>query len=228
MDKVYIITGGNKGLGEAFVDYVLEQPNTIVISVSRKMNSKQTDYLNTGRFVFINQDLSAKIDYTAFKKLDYVINNQLEITFISNAGTINPLNEVSRLDDQDIIEAVNINVISPVLIVKYLLQHFKANKINFINITSGAANKSIPNWSVYSSSKAFTNRFFEILSEENKDNKNFNFKSIDPGLIDTEMQLTIRSSDFPLQHVFNEAKQSGALATPAEAVKRIFKAFQTK
>jgi benzil reductase ((S)-benzoin forming) len=223
MGKVYIITGANRGLGEAFVNLILEGMDTFVVSVSRKINNKQIEYLNAGRLLFIEQDLSQEIDYIALGKLTEVISQTSEIVFINNAGIINPLNEVSKLNDDEIANAINVNIFSPVLIIKYLLQHFKKNKIGFINITSGAATKSIANWSVYSSSKAFINRFFDVLKEENKDNENFSFKSIDPGIIDTEMQEKIRSSEFPLRHVFQKAKQNGTLFTPMEAAIRIFK-----
>jgi benzil reductase ((S)-benzoin forming) len=221
MNKIYIITGASKGLGEAFVDQILKEKNTFVVSVSRRINSKQIDYVKAGRFLLIEQDLSKPIDYSGFKKLKKVISTNSKIIFINNAATINPLGEVCNLNDGEIRDALNINILSPVLIIKYLLQYFARNEMSFINITSGAANKAISSWSVYSSSKAFINRFFEILKEENKDNNNCVFKSIDPGMIDTEMQSKIRSTEFPLRHIFDEAKQNGTLLTPAEAAKRV-------
>lgn len=228
MDCVYIITGANKGLGEAFVNLALQEMDSMVVSVSRKISDKQRTYLNAGRLLFIEQDLSLEIDYAGLHKLTEVISNTSQIVFINNAGTIEPLNEVANLNDNDISIAINVNLLSPVLLIKYLLQHFKTNKINFINITSGAANKSIPHWSIYSSSKAFINRFFEVLKEENKERKNLSFKSIDPGMIDTDMQEKIRSSEFSLRHIFEEAKQNGALFTPKDAAIRVFKELKTE
>jgi len=226
MDKVYIITGAGKGLGEAFVDQILKEKNTFVVSISRGCNSKQIDYTHAGRFLLIKQDLSQKMDYSGFKVLTEVIGITSKIVFINNAATIEPLDEVSNIDDKQFEDALKINVLAPVLIIKHLLRHFATNEISFINITSGAANRAIANWSIYSSSKAFMNRFFEVLKEENKGNNNYIFQSIDPGMIDTEMQEKIRSTDFPLQHIFAEAKQNGSLLTPAQAAKQVLNELQ--
>lgn len=221
--KVYIITGANKGLGEAFIDSILPQEGITVVSISRNITEKQSKYLDNGKLIFIEQDLSRTIDYSRLEILASIINNNVKVIFINNAGTIEPLEKVADLSDHDIVNALQVNVVSPIFIIKYLLQQFKNVNIQFVNITSGAANRSISNWSIYSSSKAFINRFFEILIEEHKNNKNFSFKSIDPGLIDTAMQAKIRSADFPLKYVFEDAQHKGELNSPLVVAERILK-----
>lgn len=219
-DNVFIITGANRGLGKALSDALLNKKNSIIVSISRNITSDQLDQSHKNRFYYINQDLSKDIDYAKLKTLNEIISISNNVFYINNASTIKPIEIISKLDDNEIEEALKVNVSSPIILIKYLLANFSENRISFINITSGAANKSISHWSMYSASKAFINRFFEILKEENINNK-YNFISIDPGIIDTEMQLAIRSSEFPMQHIFKEAKDQNKLLSPAEVAERI-------
>lgn len=220
-DNVFIVTGANRGLGKALSDALLNKKDSIIVSISRNVTSDQLDLRNKNRFYFVNQDLSKDIDYAKLNTLIEIISKSNNIFFINNASTIKPIKFISKLADNEIEEALKVNVYSPIILIKYLLANFPENRISFVNITSGAANKSISNWSMYSASKAFINRFFEILKEENINNRKYNFISIDPGIIDTEMQLEIRSSEFPMQHIFKEAKDQNKLLSPAEAAERI-------
>ena len=97
-----------------------------------------------------------------------------------------------------------------------------------MNISSGAAVKGYPGWGAYCSSKAAVDRLTECaLAEEsqqdNDDDDDNNSKlcfraySIAPGVIDTDMQATIRKtnkSDFPMVDKFLEIKANDSFNTP--------------
>src|SRR5690625_5748465 len=73
-----------------------------------------------------------------------------------------------------------------------------AKELSFygVNITSGAANRPIYGWSAYCSTKALINRYTETVALEQHtlktENKVFAFS---PGVMDTNMQAEIRSTD---------------------------------
>jgi benzil reductase ((S)-benzoin forming) len=44
MKKVFIITGANRGLGEALVDLLIEGEDNFIISISRRLSEAQRNY----------------------------------------------------------------------------------------------------------------------------------------------------------------------------------------
>jgi benzil reductase ((S)-benzoin forming) len=111
-----------------------------------------------------------------------------------------------------------VNVKATVQITKYILRNFKENKLSFVNISSGAANRAINNWSLYCSTKAFVKMFFNVAEKEYEQHSFFN---IDPGLIDTGMQKNIRDSDSPDVSDFQRLKKEGKLQSARDVAKEI-------
>lgn len=228
MKEIAIITGANRGLGEELSNLFLERKEALVISISRKVTPIQETYLKSNKFIFIQQDLSTSLNYNTLNKLFTVINSEAKILFFNNAATILPVKEFKHFTDKEINNSLSINISCPVLLIKFILSNFRDNTIDFVNISSGAANKSISHWSLYSSAKAFFNHLFSILKEEHKDNPKLRFHTLEPGLIDTEMQAQIRSTEFPQQVFFAEAKEKGKLLSSKEVAQRILKSIEIK
>ena len=58
------------------------------------------------------------------------------------------------------------NIITPTILSKKIInKYFDLNK-TIINISSGAANKSIPSWSTYCATKSALDRFTDTISKE--------------------------------------------------------------
>ena len=219
--RIYIITGANGGLGEALANIVLSQGHS-VLSISRKLTVRQSELLNTNPdFYFIEQDYSLHIDSAKFDQLQNIAANFSEIIFISNAGTIQPINAFEDIGIAAIQTSWKINIEAPTYLISFLLKQRSAKSIDFVNITSGAANRPIANWALYSAAKAYMFSLFSVLTEEHKESPGIRFLSIDPGMIDTKMQQQIRSSDFPDQEIFIGAKEQGKLATAEEAALKV-------
>lgn len=209
MKKIFIITGANRGLGEAFVDVLLKNENNFIISISRIRSEGQKKY-SSENFYFLETDLS---QYGLDQKLlilKEIISNE-DICFINNASVINPIKRVGEFEESEIDTMISVNIKSSMLITNYLLNDFRNNKLSFVNISSGAANRAISNWSLYCSSKAFVKMFFEVAELENS--QHF-FMNIDPGVMDTNMQKTIRDIDFPNVEDFIKFKDEGKLKSP--------------
>ena len=138
-------------------------------------------------------------------KLERILSGKFnEIIFINNAGIIEPIKKIGEFSNNvDIYNHININYVSPSIIINSLVKLIENNmKLKILNITSGAAERPIEGWSLYCSTKKATKMFLDVLNEEN--NKVV-IKHIDPGVIDTEMQHSIRNShegDFPTVNQF--------------------------
>ena len=97
-----------------------------------------------------------------------------------------------------------------------------------VNVSSGAALKGYAGWSLYCASKAGMEGFIRALAAEERHQEHpFLAISVDPGVIDTEMQASIRAAsvtDFPDVERFIRRKSDGGLSSPqsvADAILRI-------
>src|SRR5690606_16985856 len=96
---------------------------------------------------------------------------------------------------------------------------------SLVNISSGAANRAIPSWAGYCASKAALNMLTETfyLEELEKGNNPIVY-AVAPGVIDTDMQVQIRSSlqsDFSSVDNFKALKSNKSLFTPKEAAVKL-------
>ena len=206
MKKVFIITGANRGLGKAFVDLLIRNEDYFIISISRGESDAQKNY-SPANFHFLKVDLSDSGIGEKIAVLKDLIGNQ-DVCFINNASIIEPITKIVDLEESAIDRTISVNIKSTMLITKFLLRYFNNNKLLFVNISSGAANRAISNWSLYCSSKAFIKMFFNVAEKEYEQHRFFN---IDPGVMDTNMQKSIRDSDFPVVSDFQNLEKEGKL-----------------
>lgn len=214
--KVFI-TGVSKGLGEAFARHFLEQGYEVT-GIGR---SHRIDHPN---FKFITCDLS---DRKQVEEIDF---GQIsdEVIFINNGGVIGNIQRMSDQKELDAFEVMMVNAIAPmVLSAKIAKAVDLKSHLSIINISSGAGRRSIPSWAAYCSSKAALDRFSEtFFLEEKEKGRPIKVFSVAPGVIDTEMQKTIRStdpSDFSSLSRFRELKETNQLCAPTEVVDKILK-----
>ena len=212
---MYIVTGVSRGLGKAIVEELLEK-NEKVIGIGRSYS------FNHPNFSFIECDLS---DLGAVKKLNFPELTE-KVTLINNAGIIG---DIKRLSDQitsDLNTVLNVNVTAPIYLLKSIYSKVKVkDDFSLVNISSGAANRAIPSWAGYCASKAALNMLTETfyLEELEKGNKPIVY-AVAPGVIDTDMQVQIRSSlekDFSAVENFKELKSNNSLFTPKEAAQKL-------
>ena len=218
MKKTVVITGANRGLGKAFVDVLIKDEDCFVISVSRSLSEEQKDY-SSKQFRFIKVDLAEDNVAEKIAVLKDVIGNEA-VYFVNNASIIEPIVKIEDLDETAMDNTISVNIKSTMLITKFLLENFKTNALTFVNISSGAANRAISNWSLYCSSKAFIQMFFNTAESEYKQHRFFN---IDPGVMDTNMQKSLRDSDFPDVENFKDLQKEGQLKLPNDVAEDILK-----
>lgn len=216
--KVFIVTGANRGLGEAFVNELLQEPSNFIISISRRQTGDQALYDNS-RYHFLEADLADSNIDSKLRVLKSLIDKQA-IYFINNASIIEPITKIENLKDEDIERTLVVNISATTIMVKYIINHFKNNSLSFVNISSGAAHRAISNWSLYCSSKAFMDMFFKVAQAEYPE---YHFYSIDPGVMDTGMQKSIRKSDFPDVSNFLDLEKDGKLKSAATVASEILK-----
>ncbi|NJB86662.1 benzil reductase ((S)-benzoin forming) [Lewinella marina] len=188
-----------------------------IVGVSR--SAPPDNVLQSNRFSFMQADLSEPKEVLE-KFSEWVttaVSGEGEIVFINNAGTINPIG-FSASAAEELIQSVNINFLSPLLIYHSLVNAFA--KVFLVNITSGAANNPIAGWEMYAATKSAM-KMFCATTEASRPGSTH---SIDPGVIDTQMQAQIRSSNdpsFARKDNFVKLSIEGGLQSPPQAAVRV-------
>lgn len=214
---MYIVTGVSRGLGKAIVEELLVR-NEIVIGIGRKHNFSHPN------FSFLECDLSEPNEIEKLKFPKFFD----EVTLINNAGIIGNIKRLSDQIESDLQEVLNVNVTSPILLMKFIYSKIEdKSKFTVVNISSGAANRAIPSWAGYCASKAALNMLSETFYLEELEKESYpTVYTVSPGVIDTDMQNQIRTAnpnDFSSLKNFIELKASHSLFSPDEAAKRLFK-----
>jgi benzil reductase ((S)-benzoin forming) len=210
--NVYI-TGVSKGLGKALVEFYLNEGH-YVFGIGR------SHAFSHSNFQFIERDLAN------LNALDIHFQTDDEMLLINNAGVIGNIKRLSDQEHLDCQEVMTVNTIAPMILTANLLKQLPLNqKITILNISSGAATRAIPGWAAYCASKAALDRFSEtIYLEEKEKGRNIRVFSLAPGVIDTDMQTTIRSSeaeDFSSLETFRNLKFNNELIKPEETAKNL-------
>ncbi|MCO6359484.1 SDR family NAD(P)-dependent oxidoreductase [Roseivirga pacifica] len=208
--KCFIITGASTGLGKAMKDYLLSSTAHQVISLSRK--PEPTDEQNA-RISYHCCDLNDLGDFDLTQVLKPYLDCE-ELVLVNNAATIHPLDAVGKFTREDLESYFRINVSAPICLMNDFVTLAQQAKLYIINISSGAANRAIGHWSLYCSAKAAMQMFCDVLAV---DHSSIAVANIDPGVLDTQMQREIRSSDIPDLEVFSGLAENNQLKKPLDA-----------
>lgn len=199
MKSCYIVTGTTSGLGLAFIKQLVLEGH-LVYSVSRKTtNSIEELKLNDG-FKHLECDLA---DNNTLIKIFETIKGSLKtkalnsITLINNAGTINPIGNVGKTDVDLLSLSIDTNIKAPILLSELFIQFTQELAIekNILNISSGAGRNPYAGWATYCAAKAGLDLFTKCIGVEQQDEiHSVKVISFAPGVVDTNMQDTIRSA----------------------------------
>lgn len=221
--KAVIITGTSSGLGLELCNIMLDK-NYTVFCISRRFSPEQISKAKHNDNLLLFKCNLSKLEQVnnCVARLEKSLVIYSEVTFISNAAVIEPLGFITTLDSKGIEEAIAINLTSPIIISKMLIG-LPISKVKVVNISTGAAKKPILGWPIYCASKAGARMFFDIMEGE-AETERLSVISIDPGPIDTDMQLSIRSLDqasCPTVPYFKDLYKSGKLFSSYDAAKFI-------
>lgn len=210
--KLAIISGGSKGLGHALAEKLLVSGYQVV-EFSRSAPhaySVKLDFSSPEQMLPV---LTLKLGKLAAQNWD-------EIVVISNAASLSPIGPTSRKNSMAVLANININFTSAILFMSEVMKHFQSHDCRKVvaSISSGAALKAYSGWSLYCSAKAGLESYIRtVAAEQASETSPFVMLNIDPGVMDTDMQALIRSSqkeDFPAVDYFIHRKESGELRTP--------------
>ncbi|WP_304518190.1 SDR family NAD(P)-dependent oxidoreductase [Cecembia rubra] len=225
---LYIVTGSSKGIGEALVKKLLEEPNNRVIGMARSQME-----LFHPNFKFIQIDLSNFQEI--LEHIDDIFPEEsfAKVVLVNNAGWIGEIVHLGNMTPVGIYKTFVLNTIAPTVLMNAFIKKYgnqmKVERL-IVNISSGAAKKAIDGWACYSASKAAINMLSEAVAiEASLDNTGIRVFSVAPGVVDTDMQSEIRKAEvesFSSLSKFVGLKENQLLSTPDHAAKKLLELIQ--
>jgi benzil reductase ((S)-benzoin forming) len=149
-------------------------------------------------------------------------------TLINNAGVISELTPLRAAQADDLTRALRVGLEAPMLLCAAFLgatQSWQHVPRKVLNISSGLGRRAMASSAAYCAAKAGMDHFTRCLAlEEALLPHGARVCALAPGVIDTAMQVQLRSADvrqFPDQHAFASLQEKGQLTRPADAAKRL-------
>ncbi len=190
--RVFIVTGAARGLGRAICE-ILVADGARVVAVIRSSSAADelSKALGTSGAVVVRDIVEAgaadsAID-TALRKFSRVDG------LVNNAGVIDPMALFAEADPAQWEQVLTINLVAASRFMRAFVVAASGNGGRIVNITSGAAHRALRGWSAYCTSKAALAMLTKCAQLEYGPQGILSFNLI-PGLIDTDMQVNVRSS----------------------------------
>jgi benzil reductase ((S)-benzoin forming) len=218
-----ILTGHTKGLGAALAQQLLERKIPVLALARTSSQQLQTDFPEL--LTQIDIDLSVSSALAAWLQTnalrDY-LHDCSNVVLINNAGTVAPVGSLSQQDPLEVAAAISLNVSAPLTLAAAVVGAMQGKHRRILHISSGAGSGAYAGWSVYCATKAALDHHARAVALDAEEG--VRICSLAPGIIDTDMQATIRATPeerFPSRQRFVDLKREGQLVTPADCAARL-------
>lgn len=220
--KYIFITGSSKGLGKALADLFLQQKNIRVVGFARSCSIEHENYSHN-TLDFSNSEALNAFNFPDLADAD-------EVILINNAGMLDPIKKIGTYTAEAVSMNVQVNLTAPMVLSNKFVgayQQLDCKKL-ILNISSGAGKYPIDGWSAYCATKSGLDMYSTVMHAEQNLLSNVSSRikvvALSPGIIDTEMQAEIRSSnaeDFSQVDRFVDYKNSGELQSSLQTAEKI-------
>ena len=232
--QLFILTGASRGMGLAMAQQLLAAGHSLLcISRSEQATlAQQAERAPSGAASLQQWCHDLSDSSTLVPRLQTWLGQQAAIawasvTLINNAGMIGRISPLSGATAKDLSHALRVGLEAPMLLTAAFLQatqNWPAER-KVLCISSGLGRKPMASQAAYCAAKAGMDHFMRCVAlEEAHKAAGAKVCSLAPGVIDTEMQLHLRSAsatDFPDQERFTQLARSGQLTSPEAAAARV-------
>ena len=225
-----ILTGGSRGMGLAMGQQLLQKGHHL-LCIARKTSSDLKPFTSKSeQLLQWEQDLAQSATaaqrlrtwLTTLKSSDWA-----SITLINNAGVIPQIAPLSQLPAADMINALRVGLEAPMALTAAFLGATEDWEVQrqVLNISSGLGRRAMASQASYCTAKAGMDQFSSCVAlEEAAKPHGAKIVSLAPGVIDTDMQVQLRSAssdDFPDASRFVQLHSAGQLTSAQDAAERV-------
>ncbi|MEO6016142.1 MAG: SDR family NAD(P)-dependent oxidoreductase [Polaromonas sp.] len=226
-----LLTGASRGMGLAMATQLLA-PGRTLLGISRQTSEALALQATQAGATLLQwqQDLSdasaaaARVEAWLAAQAG---NEWASVTLINNAGMVPRIAPISHLGAAELANAMRVGLEAPMLLTAAFLratEHWQLPR-KVLNISSGLGRRAMASQAAYCAAKAGMDHFTRCVAlEETLKANGAKLCSLAPGVIDTDMQVQLRSADqadFPDLGSFASLKREGKLTSPEEAARRV-------
>lgn len=203
LEKVIIITGASRGMGRTMAEVLLKSSTTCKLILIARSKDKLQEFFDSlpaneqERIHYVAGDL------TDSKVLDQLVEESISKfgkvnSIIFNAGILEPIAHIDKIDISQMKRLFDVNFFSLVELTQKLIpilrKTAKEDRIpsTCVYVSSSASEVCYDGWLAYGASKSAVNHLAMDLNSEESDL--IRAISIDPGVVDTGMQVNIRDN----------------------------------
>lgn len=227
---LHILTGASRGMGLAMARQLL-QPGHALLCIARQPQDTLTEQARQADCPLEQWPLDLAHSREAAAMLRQWLGrpaaNYASATLINNAGMIPRVSPLSAADPDQLAQVMRVNLEAPLLLSAAFLGATEGWNVprRVLNISSGLGRRPMASQAPYCAAKDGMDHFTRCLALEEASKPNgAKVCSLAPGVIDTDMQVQLRSADaaaFPDRGRFEQLKSGGQLDSAEAAARKV-------
>lgn len=228
--SLFIVTGASRGLGRALAEQAL-QPGRHVLAIARRPDPALAGIAGERGATLSSWALDLADAPAAARRLADWLAAQpaCDAVLVNNAAALAQPAPLRNSGFDELSNAVRVGLEAPLLLCAAFLRATTGwgSDRRVLNISSGLGRRAMAGSASYCAVKAGMDHFTRALAlEEAAGAQGARVVSLAPGVIDTDMQLQLRSADrnrFPDGAQFAAMKSEGRLDSPQLAAARLLR-----
>ena len=222
-----ILTGASRGLGKALAEQLLARGHHVLALSRRPAVVAVPPGAQLTPWAVDLADATPVAQQLALWLAALDASRVASATLINNAGVVSQLAPLSGVAADDLVNALRVGLEAPALLTAAFLRATAdwAAPRKVVLVSSGLGRRAMAGSASYCAAKAGLDHLARAVALEEAAKPNgARIVSLAPGVIDTDMQVQLRSADpalFPDRANFIGLKEAGRLDSPASAAAKM-------
>jgi NAD(P)-dependent dehydrogenase (short-subunit alcohol dehydrogenase family) len=183
LDKVVLITGGNRGIGSATARLFKKEGATVVVAAQNPKTGTETARVLDG--LFVKTDVRKSRDCLRAIAQTLKAHGRLDI-LVNNAGIIYRDHTVEQTSEQEWDEVLDTNLKGTYLMSKCAMPALRKTKGTIVNVSSYVGLVGFPGSAAYAASKAGIVNFTRTMALDHA-KEQIRVNCVCPGSVETDM-----------------------------------------